>query len=204
VAVIDRERVDEFIVDQLARYSPATVSVRYRALQQLFTWLAEEEYIDASPMARMKPPMVPEVPIDVLTADQQKAVVAGCKGKAFVDRRDNAILRLFLDSGLRLAEMAGLGVDDVDDELDVVHVLGKGRRPRAAPFGIKTAQAIDRYLYERSKHPQAHLNALWLGQKGRGPMTESGIARIVRRRGAQYRARHPASLMRTLAGTAAW
>jgi site-specific recombinase XerD len=77
VATIDRAQLDEFIVDQLARYSPATVSVRYRALQQLFTWLAEEEYVDASPMARMKPPLVPEVPVDVLSVDQQKALVTG-------------------------------------------------------------------------------------------------------------------------------
>ena len=103
--------------------------------------------------------------------------------------------------GMRLAEMAGLSVNDVDDELDVVHVLGKGRRPRAAPFGAKTAQAIDRYLYERSKHQQAHLSALWLGEKGKGPMTESGIARIVRRRGVQVgiEGLHPHALRHTWA-----
>ena len=203
VATIDREQLNDFIVDQLDRYSPATVSVRYRALQQLFTWLTEEEYIEASPMARMKPPVVPEVPIAVLTVDQQKALVAVCKGKTFVDRRDNAITRLFLDSGLRLAEMAGLSVDDVDDELDVAHVLGKGRRPRAAPFGAKTAQALDRYLYERSKHQQAHLPSLWLGEKGKGPLTESGIARIVRRRGEQagIDGLHPHALRHTWAHT---
>ena len=203
VATIDREHLDEFIVDQLERFKPATVSVRYRALQQLFTWLAEEEYIDASPMARTKPPIVPEVPIDVLTVQQQKALVAVCRGKTFVARRDNAIIRLFLDSGLLLAEMAGVGVDDVDDELDVVHVLGKGRRPRAAPFGAKTAQAIDRYLYERSKHAQAQLPALWLGEKGKAPMTISGIARVVRRRGAQagLEGLHPHALRHTWAHT---
>lgn len=133
VATIDRGQLGEFIVDQLSRYSPSTVSVRYRALQ-LFAWLAEEEYIDASPMVRMRPPGVPEIPIDVLSVDQQKAVVAICKGKTFVDRRDNAIARLFLGSGLRLAEMTGLRVEDVDDELDVRHPLrSPERHPTVEP-----------------------------------------------------------------------
>src|SRR4029450_13692946 len=60
---------------------------------------------------------------------------------------------------------------DLDDQ--VVIVLGKGHRPRAAPFGRKTALAQDRYLRMRASHPFAHLPNLWLGQAG-GGMTPSG------------------------------
>jgi site-specific recombinase XerC len=61
---------------------------------------------------------------------------------------------------------------DLDDQ--VVIVLGKGHRPRAVPFGRKTALAQDRYLRMRASHPFAHLPNLWLGQAG-GGMTPSGL-----------------------------
>ena len=91
-----------------------------------------------SPMAEMNPPTLAEKPIRVLSDDQLRALLATCKGKGVVDRRDNAILRLFIDTGIRRAEMAGLKVDDVDVREQVAQVFGKGRRPRSVPFGVRT------------------------------------------------------------------
>jgi integrase len=134
---------------------------------------------------------VPEVPVPLLSEDELKAVVKSCEGTSFEDRRDMAIIRLFLDSGMRRAELAMLKVDDVDFDHNVALILGKGRRPRAAPFGRKTAVALDRYLRERSRHPLTHVDDLWLGQ--RGPITNSGMRDIVRKRGerAGIRGLHP-------------
>jgi site-specific recombinase XerC len=59
--------------------------------------------------------------------------------------RDHAIIRLFVDSGIRAGEMVGLKVGDLDlDVHDVAHVVGKGSRGRAVPFGTKTGTALDR------------------------------------------------------------
>jgi site-specific recombinase XerD len=80
---------------------------------------------------------------------------------------------------MRLAELAGLRVGDVDRDADVALVLGKGRRERACPFGNNTALALERYLRERAKR-RPHTDALWLGIKG--PMTGSGIRQMVWRR----------------------
>jgi site-specific recombinase XerD len=80
----------------------------------------------------------------------------------FDDRRDTAIVRLFLDTGMRSSELAGLLVTDIDLDQDVAVVLGKGSRPRACPFGDRTGQAIERYLRERSKHQLARNRALGL------------------------------------------
>jgi site-specific recombinase XerD len=104
-------------------------------------------------------------------------------GRDFAARRDTAIIRLFIDTGMRRGELAGLTVDDIDFDMDVAQVLGKGRRPRACPFGAKTAQALDRYLRERSRHDAAHLPWLWLGHKGR--LSDSGVLQMIRRRGEQ-------------------
>ena len=97
-------------------------------------------------MAKMKPPKVPEVPVPVLTDDDLRRLLAACEGRAPEDRRDMAVLRLFLDSGMRLWELTNLKVGDLDLDARVAIVMGKGRRPRACPFGAKTASALDRYL----------------------------------------------------------
>src|SRR5262245_59106919 len=167
VARLRREHVEAFVAALLARWKPATASNRYRALQVFFRWLVDEGEIEASPMAAMRPPAVPEAPPRVLDDEQLRRLLKACEGREFADRRDAAVVRLLLDTGMRRAEIAGLRVADVDFDHDVAVVLGKGRRPRACPFGRKTAQALDRYLRIRAAHRDAALPALWLGVWGR-------------------------------------
>lgn len=184
VSSIRSEHVEAFLIDLQANgWKPASVANRYRSLQQFFKWLQAEGEIKGSPMANMRPPHVPEEPPTVLRSEELKALLATCDGTDFEERRDTAILRLFLDSGLRRAELSGLQVADVDFEHKIVVVLGKGSRPRAVPFGRKTAQAIDRYLRARSRHPHATGEWLWLGKQGR--LNDSGVAQVVKRRAAQ-------------------
>jgi integrase len=129
-----------------------------------------------------------------LSKDELKALLKACEGTTFEDRRDMAVIRLLVDTGMRRAEICGLVLEDVDFDLGVAVVLGKGRRPRSCPFGRRTARSIDRYLRARSRHRYAHLDALWLGQKG--ALTTSAIQRIVRERGkrASLNDLHPHSL----------
>jgi site-specific recombinase XerD len=177
---ITREHVEAFIGDLVQRFKPATASNRYRALQVFFKWLVEEGEIKSSPMANMKPPHIPEEPPAVLTDDGLRRLLRACEGRAFEDRRDSAIIRLLIDSGMRRAELSGLKVDDIDFEHDIALVVGKGRRPRACPFGRRTAQALDRYLRSRAQHRDAARPELWLGHSGR--MTDSGVYQVVRDR----------------------
>ena len=136
---LTRVAIEEYLGTLARERKPATVSFRYRALQQFTNWLAEEEELPADPMARMRPPQVPEQPVPVLTDDQMRALLGTCaKGKDFVDRRDHAIMRLFMDTGMRLAEMAGLHVEDVD--LDV----HRWRTSRARGAAIARAHSARR------------------------------------------------------------
>ena len=180
VAALTREHVETFIADQLASRKPATANNRFRGLQQFFNWCREEGEVKESPMARMKPPKVPETPPPVLREDQLKRLIQTCEGRDFTSRRDRAVIMVLVDTGMRRAELAGLTVEalDLDDNLAVV--VGKGSRPRACPFGRKTAQAIDRYLRIRGVHRDAHRPDLWLGHGG--PMTGNGINQMVARR----------------------
>ncbi len=167
---VRREHVEAFIEDQLARWTPSTAASRYRYVQQFFRWLEEEGEIASSPMARMKPPAVSEEPVAVLSDDEIRRLLTACDGRGYEERRDAAIVRLFLDTGVRLAELTGLRTDDVDFATGVVLVVGKGRRPRACPFGPKTAQALDRYLRVRAGHPLHDQRWLWLGARAASPI----------------------------------
>jgi site-specific recombinase XerD len=183
VTAITRDHIRGFIADQLKRWKPATAHNRYRGLHSFFTWAVEElDELSGHPMNGMKPPQLPEESVPVLTDDQLRRLLKACEGKDFAARRDTAIIRLLMDTGLRRGECVGIMLDDLDLKEQVVVVLGKGRRPRVVPFGRKTALALDRYIRVRAKHRYGHLPNFWIGQHG--AMTASGVFQVVADRGA--------------------
>lgn len=186
---ITREHIEAFIVHELSRdrargragkMSAGTVASNYRRIQQLFRWLEDEGEIPSNPMAKMSPPTVDQVPIPVIKPDHLRALLADCTGTTFIDRRDNAIVRLFLDTGMRTEEWEPIQLDDLDWSAQSTRVRGKGGKYRDCHFGAKTAEALDRYVRARARVRFAGLPWLWLGQKGR--LTASGMAQMLARR----------------------
>lgn len=180
---VTSEHVETFLANFAEDHKPATTQTRYKCLRLFFTFLLEEGEIAKHPMANMRPPSIPEVPVPLLVTHELEALVKTAEGKDFVSRRDAAIIRLFADTGMRRGELAGLKVEDLDFDQDVAYVIGKGSRPRACPFGARTGQALDRYLRERAKRSDTALPWLWLGKKGR--LSDSGVLQMIRRRGEQ-------------------
>lgn len=183
VAAIKREHVETFLIDQLERHRPSTAQTRHKGLRVFFTWCLDEGEIPVHPMANMKPPIIPDEPPAVIDETEMRRLLKLIDGKDFTSRRDRAIFLLLFDTGMRRSELAGMALDELDMASQVAVVLGKGRRPRACPFGRKTALALDRYLRARDGHPDAHLPALWLGQQG--PLTSNGVGQMIERRGRQ-------------------
>src|SRR5260221_1140943 len=186
---IRREHIEAFIAAELDRTAPASAARRYRSLQQLFTWLDEEGEITGSPMAKMRPPKIPEKPVPVLPDDDIRRLLDSCAGKDFRDRRDCAIIRLFLDTGMRLEGMADLRYSSDDPELSdidlrsrVVRIVAKVRREMVLPIGAKATRDIDRYVRGRAGHPRAADPWLWLGKKG--GLTASGVYQMLKERGS--------------------
>lgn len=180
---VTRGDVEDFIATQLEEWSPSTAATRYRCLQQFWKWIVEVDEADVSPMEKMSPPTIPEAPVPVIDEPELKMLFKACAGSGFENRRDLAILRLFLASGIRLGEMAGLTVDEVDLDQGAALVHGKGDRARWVSFGDRTVEALDRYDLDRRRHRLAARPQLWLGP--RGPLTDSGIAQVLRRRAKQ-------------------
>ena len=180
VAEIRREHVERYQTDQLDRFSENTAALRHRTLKVFFNWLMKEEELAESPMSGMSPPKVGEVEVPVVAKTTMAKLLKACGSNSFEDRRDHAILLAFLDTGLRLSEMASLTVDDIDTSSRVIYVTGKGNKGRSVRYGVKAATALNRYQRARARHPRMAERGWWLGSKGQ--MTPSGITQMLRRR----------------------
>jgi site-specific recombinase XerD len=189
---VSRRQIEDFLAAGLDRgLSPATVARRFRSLQQLYRWLHVEGEIDTNPMAGLEPPSVPVQPPDVLTDAEIKALIAACRERVgtgdngrsgqFEARRDTAMVLLLITTGVRASELIGLTVDDIHFNVETFTVLGKGGRERNVTLLPQPAEALDRYIRARRKHPAAKsTNRLWLGEKG--PLTDSGLRQLLERR----------------------
>lgn len=197
---VRRSEIEEFLDSLHQRgLAPASVERTYRGLKGFFAWCVEDEVLALSPMARIRPPTVPESLVPVLDDQDIVRLLDACAGSGFRQRRDFAILRLLLDSGIRRAECAGLQISDVNLDEALMQVTGKFRRPRIVPFSPGSARALDRYLRVRSKHKNAHEPWFWLSRGGR--LTPEGIGQMVRARGreANIPHLHPHQLRHTFA-----
>ena len=149
----------------------------------------------------MKAPKLDRTVIEPLTDVQLKALLKACAGPDMRDRRDEAILRLMLETGMRAGEVVSLQVPDVDLMAGTAIVRrGKGGKGRVVPVGPQTARAVDRYLRLRRTHRLAATPDLWLGDRGK-QFTYDALHKSLRMRADRagiagfhpYRMRHTAA-----------
>ena len=161
--------------------SPATIGRRLSAARAFWRWLAEEGLARVNPAAEVPNPKrgerLPERP-DV---EDVAAILEAPDPGTPAGLRDRAILELLYGAGLRVSELTGLDLEDVDLARRTVRVFGKGRRERIVPFGKKAAAAIRAYLAafvtlrERTRE-----EALFLNLRG-GRLTDRSVRRILDR-----------------------
>lgn len=114
-------------------------------------WLVEEDELDSDPLLGLEPPKLDEKVIPGLTDDQVKGLLKACQGKDFRDRRDEAIIRLMLETAMRAGECADIDLTDMDIRRGLVTVQrGKGGKGRIVPFGLQTGRSLERYI--RARH----------------------------------------------------
>ena len=188
---VDAQDVQRWVAWLLGSFSGAYARQQYRSLRQFFCWLAAEDQVP-DPMAGLRAPAVRDKPVPFFTSVELSRLERACRGSAFAQRRDAAILAVFRATGIRLAELAGIRYDpgdpdrsDLDLDRREIHVCGKGGRDRIVRIDHEAARRVDRYLRVRARHEQAHRLGLWLGTGGRGPLTANGIYQMVKRRGEQ-------------------
>lgn len=165
---LDRALVRQWVTDLLdGGAAPATARSRQMALKRFSAWLLDEGEADADLIRDLKPPKLDTKVVQGLTDEQCAALVKACQGREFIDRRDEAVARLMIETGARAGEVLGLRVEDVDITRGLAVVQrGKGGKGRVVPFSSQVARSIDRYLRARRSHRLAHTEALWLGGGG--------------------------------------
>src|SRR5262245_54997486 len=166
---LDRRTVAAWVAELLdAGAEAATARSRQLALKRFSAWLADEDEIPSDPLLGMKPPKIDVKVVDSLTDEQLARLVKACAGKAFRDRRDEAIVRLMAESALRSEELLSMTLPDTDLARGVTVVRrGKGGKGRTVPFNARTSAALDRYLRLRRTHRLADTVTVWLGDRGK-------------------------------------
>ena len=166
-----------YILTLQQHMKPVSVHDYYRCTKRFLNWLIEEGILDENPMARIRPPKVPKQIIQPFSTEQIMKILAVCNN-TFAGCRDRAIVLTFIDTGLRLSELTGIMLTDVDMQRGIIQVMGKGAKQRRVRIGRETQKAVLKYLLRRNDN----WRCLWVTEERR-PITAEGIRQIILRLG---------------------
>ena len=183
-AALDRFAIRSFLSTVNAKgQSRGTAARKLAAIRTFLRYLRREEAISGDPGSLVRTPKR-EVRIPVhLSEEEMTRLLDAPDSDDPLGRRDKAIVELFYASGLRLSELAGLDLDDVNLSRKMARVLGKGGKERLVPFNGTTAAALRAYLRDRDKllgDARPDHDALFVNYRG-GRLTVRSIDRLVRR-----------------------
>lgn len=145
---------------------PRSVQRRLSALRGFFNYLIREGVLEANPAVDIRAPKAGKRLPKTLDVDQVASLLAR-KARDPLSRRDLAMLELLYSSGLRLAELAGLDVADLDLADRTVRVLGKGSKTRILPIGRQAIAALRTWQADRAAFAKPGNPALFIGRNGR-------------------------------------
>ncbi|TYL51639.1 tyrosine recombinase XerC [Nocardioides sp. BGMRC 2183] len=172
---------------QSAGLSRTTLARRATAARVFTGWLARTGRAPSDVGSSLGSPKPHRTLPAVLRADEARALVEAAATQADdgspVGLRDVALLELLYATGMRVGELVGLDVDDLDRDRNVVRVLGKGRKERTVPFGVPAARAVDAWLIRGrpSLAREGSGAALFLGARG-GRVDQRAVRTMVHRR----------------------
>jgi integrase/recombinase XerC len=149
------------------------------AARSFFNYLGRERGRPRNPAASVQAPRKPRKLPKTLDADQVEKYLSFA-GESVIDRRDRAIAELFYSSGLRLAELVSVDIDDIDRHSQLLSVTGKGSKTRTVPVGSVALEAIERWLEVRphTAADEDSAKALFTSSRGRRISVRSIQARL--------------------------
>ncbi|MGD9118235.1 MAG: tyrosine-type recombinase/integrase, partial [Dehalococcoidia bacterium] len=146
---ITANHVRLFLVSLQERCNAHSVKDYYGCVNRFFNWMVAEGTLERNPMASMHPPRIPKKIIQPFKTEQIRDLLLLCDERKFLGARNKAIILTFLDTGLRLAELANIQLADIDFNQETIKVIGKGAKERVVRIGKRTQKAILRYLLMR-------------------------------------------------------
>ncbi len=171
---ISTELIKEWIISlKKNQISNTTISRRISSVKVFFNYLIKNNLIEINPTLKVIAPKLNKVLPNILGQKQaeqlldQAAIYEIEEESIDIRIRDYAILEVLYSTGIRVSELVGLNIHDVNFNNLTLKVLGKGRKERVVPFGIPARDALDKYLNEsRNKFNDKNSSALFLGQRG--------------------------------------
>jgi len=179
---VDPIDVRAFLASGYGRLSPATLGRKLSALRTFFNFLVRENLLTRNPALSVDRIKQAEKHPDFLSVDDMFRILEVPSSDSPLGVRDRAMLELLYGAGIRVGELVGLNLADLDLRERLLLVRGKGRKERIVPMGSKAKEALQTYLGLRStafgKSPDPE--ALFLNYRG-GRLTSRSVERIVKR-----------------------
>ncbi len=156
--------------------SAATVHHYGTVVKTFFNWAEDEEYLERSPTLRMKLPRPNYREVQPYSDEEVETMLSACEhdiqyGYRCLGIRNKAIISVFIDTGLRLSELAGMSISELAPNLLQVRVMGKGAKLRVVPLNGEARKALKRYLTQ-ARQPGG--DAVWKTDEGQ-PLTAHSI-----------------------------
>ena len=179
IASVDLLALRKFLADMRARnYSKRTIARKLASLRTFFKFLFREGYLKTNPTtAILTPKLDKKLPV-FLDVKKVARLVESPSEDTIAGLRDRAILETLYSAGIRVSELVGLDVDDVDFISGVIKVLGKGSKERIVPVGEPAIAAIRKYIETRAGKTVKDKDAVFLNKSGRR-LTDRSVRRIV-------------------------
>jgi len=181
LARADRDRIRAYLAHvQTSGCTPRTAARKLASLRAAYRYFVRAGRLEASPAQGLRAPRRAKDLPEVLSIPEVTALVEAPDTDTPLGMRDRALLEVLYSSGARAAEVAGLGLDDVDLSRGLMRVLGKRNKERLAHLGSYAVAALHRYLVVRPGLGTPHPARLFLNARG-GPLSTRSIQRIVDR-----------------------
>ena len=162
---LDRPTMREYLTT--LNGAPATLRRKVSAIRTYYGWLATEGHLPANPIAGINGlPKIPSRLPNILSHDEMVALLAAPDTETSEGVRDRALLEILYATGVRLAEIHGLDLPDVNMAERTLRVVGKGRQERDVIFGVPAHDALHDYFIARKMMAQSGLEAVWVNRDG--------------------------------------
>lgn len=177
---IDEDIVRDWLVSMMeAGRAATTVSRRLSALRTFYKFLLKRGWVDADPVRGVQSPKKGKpLPVFVKESEMDRLLDGAFFGNDFQGKRDKLILEMFYVTGIRLSELTGLDIHDVDTSGRVLKVTGKRNKQRIVPFGNELQSLLEAYFTARKAEDVGEGVAMFVDEKGKR-LTNARVRRIV-------------------------
>jgi len=197
VGKVDRIAIRKYLSFLHRRNKKSSIARKISALRSFYRYLVREKMVPSNPAKNVSTPKVEKPLPTALTVDEAFRLMESPAERSKF--RDRALLELLYSSGIRVGELVGLNMNQLDLDLGIVKVMGKGRKERIVPVGMKAVEALNAYLTERGD--LGGEEPVFINLRG-GRLTARSVGRLVNKytkRSGIFRKVSPHSLRHTFA-----